>query len=35
VRNEVLGGRATALTVVIAGIFDAAWLVEIEATAAA
>jgi enamine deaminase RidA (YjgF/YER057c/UK114 family) len=35
VRNEVLGGRSTALTVVIAGIFDEAWLVEIEAVAAA
>lgn len=35
VRNEVLGGRETALTVVVAGIFDAAWLLEIEAVAAA
>lgn len=35
VRNEVLGGRETALTVVIAGIFDEAWLIEIEAVAAA
>jgi len=35
VRNEVLGGRETALTVVVAGIFDEAWLVEIEAVAAA
>jgi enamine deaminase RidA (YjgF/YER057c/UK114 family) len=34
VRNEVLGGRETALTVVIAGIFDQAWLLEIEAVAA-
>jgi enamine deaminase RidA (YjgF/YER057c/UK114 family) len=34
VRNEVLGGRETALTVVIAGIFDHAWLLEIEAVAA-
>src|SRR5438552_320667 len=34
VRNEVLGGRETALTVVIAGIFDDAWLLEIEAAAA-
>ena len=34
VRNEVLGGRKTALTVVIAGIFDEAWLLEIEAVAA-
>lgn len=35
VRNEVLGGREIALTVVVAGIFDEAWLVEIEAIAAA
>jgi len=35
VRNEILGSRETALTVVIAGIFDDAWLVEIEAVAAA
>ena len=34
VRSEVLGGRETALTVVIAGIFDQAWLLEIEAVAA-
>ncbi|MFG3595558.1 RidA family protein [Bradyrhizobium sp. RDI18] len=34
VRNEVLGGRETALTVVIAGIFDEAWLLEVEAVAA-
>lgn len=33
VRNEVLGSRETALTVVIAGIFDEAWLLEIEAVA--
>jgi enamine deaminase RidA (YjgF/YER057c/UK114 family) len=35
VRNQVLGGRETALTVVIAGIFDDAWLLEIEAMAVA
>jgi 2-iminobutanoate/2-iminopropanoate deaminase len=35
VRNEVLGGRKTALTVVVAGIFDESWLVEVEAFAAA
>lgn len=35
VRNEVLGGREPALTVVVAGIFDEAWLVEIEAVASA
>jgi enamine deaminase RidA (YjgF/YER057c/UK114 family) len=35
VRQEVLGDRAPALTVIIAGIFDEAWLLEIEAVAAA
>jgi len=35
VRQEVLGARAPALTVVITGIFDERWLVEIEAIAAA
>jgi 2-iminobutanoate/2-iminopropanoate deaminase len=35
VRNEVLGERSPALTVIIAGIFDSAWLLEIEAVAAA
>ena len=35
IRNEVLGGRQPALTVVVAGIFDAAWLLEIEAVAVA
>lgn len=34
VRREVLGGHAPALTVVIAGIFDGKWLLEIEAIAA-
>ena len=34
VRQEVLGGRSPALTVVVAGIFDERWLVEIEAMAA-
>ena len=34
VRSEVLGAREPALTVVIAGIFDEAWLLEIEAVAA-
>jgi enamine deaminase RidA (YjgF/YER057c/UK114 family) len=33
VRSEVLGDRKTALTVVITGIFDEAWLLEIEAVA--
>lgn len=35
VRQEVLGGHAPALTVVITGIFDEKWLLEIEAVAAA
>jgi enamine deaminase RidA (YjgF/YER057c/UK114 family) len=35
VRMEVLGERRPALTVVITGIFDDAWLIEIEAVAAA
>jgi 2-iminobutanoate/2-iminopropanoate deaminase len=32
-RAEVLKDRAPALTVIIAGIFDTAWLLEIEAVA--
>jgi len=35
VRQEVLVGCAPALTVIITGIFDEKWLVEIEAIAAA
>ena len=35
VRHEVLGHRKPALTVVITGIYDEAWLLEIEAVAAA
>lgn len=35
VRQEVLGDHRVAMTVVIAGIFDAQWLLEIEAIAAA
>ncbi len=35
IRQEVLGDRTPALTVIIAGIFDSAWLLEIEAIAAA
>ena len=35
VRLEVLEGRQPALTVIITGIFDESWLVEIEAVAAA
>jgi 2-iminobutanoate/2-iminopropanoate deaminase len=35
VRHEVLQGRAPALTIIIADIYDEAWLLEIEAVAAA
>ncbi len=35
VRQEVLGDRKVAMTVVIAGIFDEAWLLEIEGIACA
>lgn len=35
VRQEVLGDHAPALTVIITGIFDETWLIEIEAIAAA
>jgi enamine deaminase RidA (YjgF/YER057c/UK114 family) len=35
VREEVLGGRRVALTAILPAIFDAAWLIEIEAVAAA
>jgi 2-iminobutanoate/2-iminopropanoate deaminase len=35
VREAVLAGRSPALTVIVAGIFDEAWLVEIEAMAVA
>jgi 2-iminobutanoate/2-iminopropanoate deaminase len=35
IRREVLGERAPALTVIIAGIFDEAWLLEIEAVSMA
>jgi 2-iminobutanoate/2-iminopropanoate deaminase len=35
VRNEVLGGHHPTLTVVVAGIWDPAWLIEIEAIAVA
>ncbi|MBG0827118.1 RidA family protein [Planomonospora sp. ID67723] len=34
IRREVLGDHAPALTVVITGIYDDAWLLEIEAIAA-
>jgi 2-iminobutanoate/2-iminopropanoate deaminase len=35
VRHEVLGPRTPALTIIITGIYDEAWLLEIEAVAAA
>ena len=35
VRQQVLGSHAPALTVIITGIFDERWLIEIEAVAAA
>jgi 2-iminobutanoate/2-iminopropanoate deaminase len=34
VRREVLGTHAPALTVIITGIYDPRWLLEIEAVAA-
>jgi enamine deaminase RidA (YjgF/YER057c/UK114 family) len=34
IRREVLGQHAPALTVIIAGIYDSRWLLEIEAIAA-
>ena len=34
IRREVLAGHTPALTVIITGIFDPAWLLEIEAIAA-
>ncbi|WP_327686500.1 RidA family protein [Streptomyces sp. NBC_00467] len=35
IRHEVLGDHSPALTVIITGIYDEAWLLEIEAVAAA
>lgn len=35
IRRELLGAHEPALTVIIAGIYDEAWLLEIEAIAAA
>jgi enamine deaminase RidA (YjgF/YER057c/UK114 family) len=35
IRHEVLGDHAPALTIIITGIYDEAWLLEIEAVAAA
>lgn len=34
IRQQVLGGRKPALTVIVAGIYDEKWLLEIEAIAA-
>jgi len=34
-RKSILGDRSPALTIVVAGIYDSAWLLEIEAVAAA
>jgi len=34
-RAAILGDRSPALTIIIAGIYDSAWLLEIEAIAAA
>ena len=35
IRNEVLGDHRPALTVIVAGIWDPSWLIEIEAVAPA
>ena len=35
IRQQVLGSHSPALTVIVAGIFDEKWLLEIEAVAAA
>jgi 2-iminobutanoate/2-iminopropanoate deaminase len=35
IRQDVIGSRSIALTVIITGIFDEKWLLEIEAMAAA
>lgn len=35
VRREVLGGHEPALTIIVTGIYDERWLLEIEAIAAA
>jgi 2-iminobutanoate/2-iminopropanoate deaminase len=35
IRNEIMGARTPAITVIICGIFDEAWLLEIEVVAAA
>ena len=33
IRHEVLGGHSPALTIIVTGIYDQAWLLEIEAVA--
>lgn len=33
VRNEILAGRRPTMTVVIAGVFDEAWMLEVEGIA--
>lgn len=35
IRKEILGAHSPALTIIITGIYDEAWLLEIEAIAAA
>ncbi|MGP3967915.1 RidA family protein [Streptomyces sp. 6N223] len=35
IRHEVLGGHSPALTIIVTGIYDQAWLLEIEAVAVA
>ena len=35
IRSEVMGARTPAITVIICGLFDEAWLLEIEVIAAA
>ena len=35
IRHEILGDHEPALTIIITGIYDESWLLEIEATAAA
>lgn len=35
VRNQILAGRTPTMTVVIAGVFDEAWMLEVEGVAVA
>ena len=35
IRKEILGAHSPALTIIITGIYDEAWLLEIEAITAA